>query len=68
MYIPTINLLIEHNNEKFLIHPDVINFRDFIIASIKERFKEAENNKCALIGTLLDTRFKKSKNFNIFFK
>jgi hypothetical protein len=45
MYIPTINLLIEHNNEKFLIHPDVINFRDFIIASIKERFKEAENNK-----------------------
>jgi hypothetical protein len=67
MFIPTINLLIEHNNEKFLNHPDVINFRDFIITSIKERFKEAENNKCALISTLLDPRFKKSINFNILF-
>ena len=66
MFIPTINLLIEHNNEKIIAQPDIIKFRDFINNSIQQRFKEAESSKCALLSTLLDPRFKKSKYFNCF--
>ena len=63
MFIPTINLFIEHNEEKSINHSEVQKFREYIIKSIKTRFKEAESNKCALLSTLLDPRFKKSNKY-----
>ena len=63
MFIPTIILFIEHNEEKSINHSEVQKFREYIIKSIKTRFKEAESNKCALLSTLLDPRFKKSNKY-----
>jgi hypothetical protein len=42
MFIPTIILFIEHNEEKSINHSEVQKFREYIIKSIKTRFKEAE--------------------------
>ncbi len=44
MFIPTINLLIEHTNNKILTHSDGIQFKDSILISIKERFLDAEKS------------------------
>jgi|688.fasta_scaffold927997_2 hypothetical protein len=43
-------------------------FKERILISIKERFIDAEKSKCALLSTLLDPRFKKSKHECIIYK
>ena len=60
MFIPTINLLIDHINERVIQTRDVVAFKKSLLNCVNRRFAKAEGNKFALISTVLDPRFKKS--------